>query len=238
MKYLKLFLILSALVVFSALLASNVHAQENDVAIASGLNDAASQQRLRQSFEPLEKEMFFPSKEACVAAFASWEFRYYMPDPKNLRTPPSAAKGLPGPGCAHEVVRESKAGSPSWVILAANVPAVFGLDGIPVQDGRCWNAIDEFVWLELPRGRDGINGKDGLNGRNGAPGRNGRDGAPGHDASVQPPSPKNGHWYTSKKVLIPAAIIGAGLVYGFTRHGNSGPIETTTAPCTHLPCTG
>ncbi len=131
--------------------------------------------------EPLETKIFFPDRKAAEKTFFEKDFRFYQPDPKNLRTrPPFDAKGLPCAYVALEVVRENSGKSPSWVLLPAGMPATFNSAGMPNMDGRCWNEIleaypiyEDFVPLSMvgklygPSGKDGKNGKDGRNGRPG-----------------------------------------------------------------------
>ncbi|MFA5095499.1 MAG: hypothetical protein WC447_02485 [Candidatus Paceibacterota bacterium] len=131
----------------------------------------------QNKYEPLETKMFFQSREEAEKAFLSGEFRYYQPNPKNLvARPPKSSKGLPCPYVVLEEVRESKAGSPAWVILASATLAVFNFDGIPLIDGRCRNRIFEAHPLPLPAGKDGYTPIKGIDYFDGKDGRNGRDG--------------------------------------------------------------
>ncbi len=142
--------------------------------------------------EPLATKMFFATQQDCEIAYATGEFRYYMPAPESLMVKYSKnAKGLPTPGCAQEDVRknESEIKEP-WVILPAGIPAEFNSKGNPKKDGRCNNKIHQFVPLPLPKGEkgdkgdsglDGTNGRDGRDGLNGRDGRNGIDGKNGRD---------------------------------------------------------
>ncbi len=126
--------------------------------------------------ESLETKMFFPTREAAEKAFYSGDFRYYLSDPKNIKSyPPFSAKGLPRSYVVLEVVRENSGKSPAWVLLAPGTPSVFNFHGVPIQDGRCWNKILEAypVLLNGRDGKDGINGKDGQNGKDGPPGKDG-----------------------------------------------------------------
>lgn len=154
--------------------------------------------------EPLEKGMFFGSYAACKAAYESGEFRFYQPDPRNLKTPPASAKGLPRAGCALEDVRENEAWlSPAWVVLASNVPSVFDSNGTPSQDGRCHNTIHEFEWLPL------ILGLKGDKGDKGDKGIQGKD-APFYGRDDPKPSEKM--WVIPVVVVVVLAII-AKVVY-------------------------
>jgi len=147
------------------------------VLLLSGLMPVQAQAQQR---EPLDKWMFFTSEQACREAFASGNFRYYQPDPKNLKTPPFDAKGLPAPGCAQEDNRESGM-KDAWVILPAAMPAEFGITGVPIMDGRCHNRIHVFVPLPLPAGPPGRQGPPGAQGEQGIPGLQGPPGPPGRD---------------------------------------------------------
>jgi len=132
--------------------------------------------------ESLETKMFFSSRKLAEKAFNSGNFRYYQPNPKNLRSrPPFNAKGLPSAYIVLEEVRENAGKSPAWILLASGTPVVFNIKGVPIRDGRCWNKImeaypisssREFIplsmlgQLQVPgppgdRGPRGFNGKDG-----------------------------------------------------------------------------
>ncbi len=178
--------------------------------------------------EPLERGMFFSSLEACKQAWEA-DFRYYKPDPNNIRTPLSEAKGLPKAGCALEDVREHKGESPAWVILASDTPAVFGADGTPILDGRCWNKIHEFVWL--PRLR-GLPGARGLTGPMGPAGPRGLQGPPGKDFT--PEDRFNGWcgiWTDLGCTVLAGAVVG-GTIYIATQGNNDkpGPIVHSDPP--------
>ena len=124
--------------------------------------------------EPIETKMFFQNQKAGEEAFRSGDFRYYMPNPENLKTkPPRLAKGLPCSYIALEEVRENKGKSPSWVLLPPGTSAEFNSNGVPIIDGRCWNKlleaypVEKYVSLSMvgklygPPGENGRNGKDG-----------------------------------------------------------------------------
>lgn len=131
---------------------------------------------LAQKNESLEKGMFFSSRDDAEDAFYSGNFRYYQPDPKNIKTRlPYLAKGLPCAYVALEVVRENSGKSPSWVLLSEGIPGVFDVNGKLVIDGRCWNRVKEAFALS----RKAKDGKDGSPGPQGPEGPRGRD---GHDS--------------------------------------------------------
>jgi hypothetical protein len=170
--------------------------------------------------EPLEKGMFFGSQAACVATWNSeGEFRFYQPDPRHLKTLPASTKGLPRAGCALEDVRENKGKSPSWVILAPNVPATFDVNGTPVVDGRCHNKIHEFVWLPLLRGLPGTNGINGTNGHDGYTPVKGKDYFDGKNGENFVPGGKYHGWCGIWTDLgCTALAVGAGgIIYVATR---------------------
>lgn len=183
--------------------------------------------------EPLERGMFFGSRAACEATWnTGGEFRFYTPDPENLRVPPAQAKGLPRAGCALEDVRENKGESPTWVILAPNTLTVFGIDGIPIMDGRCWNKIHDFAYLPLLRG---LPGRDGLQGLKGDTGPKGLKGDKGEDFT-----PEDrfdgwcGFWSDLGCTVLAGVIVGGTVYYVATQGGDDkkkpGPVVHTDPP--------
>ena len=170
--------------------------------------------------EPLEKGMFFGTSEDCRAAYEAGNFRFYQPAPGNLKAPPVSAKGLPRAGCALEEVRENKAFSPAWVILAPNTPVVFGVDGTPSQDGRCHNKLHRFVELPLLRGLKGDMGPQGPPGRDGI---DGRDFTPNLVAKKS--SGWCGFWTNTGCTILTIVVVGA--IGGIALSGGGGKDNNT-----------
>ena len=143
-----------------------------------------------QKEEKLEVKMFFASKDSAVNNFWSGNFRYYLSDPKNVKSQyPINAKGLPYPYVVKEEVRENPLGPIAWVILPEGRPAVFGSNGQPVKDGVCWNKIFEGYPLidttkYVPLSMVGsLYGPPGIQGPPGKQGPQGYRGYKGDDAS-------------------------------------------------------
>jgi len=172
--------------------------------------------------EPIETKMFFQNQKAGEEAFRSGDFRYYMPDPNNLKTkPPRLAKGLPCAYIALEVVRENSGKSPSWVLLPPGMPAEFNSDGMPIVDGRCWNEIleayplEKYVSLSMVGRLYGPPGKDGYTPIKGKDYFDGEDGTDGEDSKAADEKSSEGSWATGKTWgVIGGALVG-GAVGGF-----------------------
>lgn len=182
--------------------------------------------------EPLEKGMFFSSLEACKEAWQAGPdyFRYYQPDPNNMRTPLSEAKGLSVAGCSQEDVRrnESEIKDP-WVINPAGISVIYDKNGVPILDGRCWNKINKFVPLPPLRG---LPGRDGLQGLKGDSGPRGPQGPPGKD--FVPGGKYHGWCGIWTDLGCTALAVGAGgIIYFATQSGDDkkdGPIVHTDPP--------
>lgn len=177
--------------------------------------------------EPLETKMFFSSRDDAEKAFYSGEFRYYLSDPKNIKTyPPFSAKGLPSAYVALEVVRENSGQSPAWVLLPSGMPAVFNFHGVPIQDGRCWNKILEAFPIKVS-GRDGKDGRNGKDGKDGI-GRDGKNGRDGRDAIIPDGSSVN-------KIVIPlGCALAGGLIGGYVFQKENEIITQSIIPSTKV----
>ncbi len=139
-----------------------------------------------QQLEPFNQGMFFGSPEACRAAYASGEYRFYQPDPSHLKQLPKEAKGIPTAYCVQEDPRgETKIKNP-WMIHAPGTPDVFGVDGKLIVDGRCWNKIHDSFPLPFPQGPPGPPGLQGPPGIGGPPGLQGTQGPPGRPGQRGP----------------------------------------------------
>lgn len=148
------------------------------IALLAFLPASAAAQQKTATYDPNapltaaeEKLIFFPTMEACVAAYESGEYLGYIPHPKNQRPLPVGAVTLPTAICADEDVREFSGGNRAVVVLE-NVPVDLE-NGEPVMDARCRNKIHRSVRLPLRRGLQGPPGPPGKDGRAGTNGRDG-----------------------------------------------------------------
>ncbi len=154
------------------------------VALLVGLLPAPAMANPQVRTEPFVHGMFFNSLQDCMDAYAAGpeHFRFYQPDPKNLKSPKDMnrnAKGSPVAWCVQEDARKETPIKEPWMIIAANVPLLFGPDNIPVRDARCDNNIHEAVELPLPTGPQGPAGDQGEKGDRGDRGETGERGERG-----------------------------------------------------------
>ena len=193
-----------------------------------------------QATEDLAKWTFFQSPEDCVAAFKSGKFRYYLPDPRRLRTPPANAKGAPTPFCGLEDARESTIpdvrkdlpGRQAWVIHAAGTPEVYNAEGVCILDGRCWNKIHQTVDLPLPTGPQGLmgpQGPQGLQGPKGDVGPQGLKGKRGKKGEKGDQGPEGPEGPAGRDVVAEESELGWGITASAIPRIDSGLVNSLIA---------